>query len=256
VGGELLRLGGHRRVAGQPRRLRPRRAGEPKEDSNKVPEQRQNRLTIRLQDASDRPETSNGLTLQLLDLDAAAAAFSRRESLPISSRDLLAESQPTLPRDVVRSRLYLYARCPKAQQPMVGTNYQMKQDATRPSCLLPTGSEASDPCPRPTPAQQAELDALCAADFNDRSSADRLSQLLGSGACLYLCVLGQARRGQSLDQLQGFYVDYGQPIAGLLSVHVEDGRAIRNNSCAEARGVLRGMFSFEVQRGRAGQSFP
>jgi hypothetical protein len=141
-------------------------------------------------------------------------------------------------------------------QPLVGTNYQMQKDSAAPTCLRPTGNESADPCPAPTAAQKAELDQLCAADFNDKSHADKLGQLLGSGSCLWLCTLGQAQRGQSLDELKGFFVNFNQPVAGLFSMAVEDGRAIRNNSCAEARGVLRGMFSFEVERGRAGQSFP
>jgi len=231
-------------------------AGEPMEDSNASIEQRRNALNIRIQDTSTNLEASNGLFFQFLNLTAAAHSLAQSALLPVSSKELCCEKDCTNPLDVLRVSLYLFAVCPNCKQPMVGSNCIQAADKNDQQCLLASGKEIPAPCPALTAAQQHQLNTICLGDFNDSSVAGRIRQIMGSGSCLYLCQFGAAQRGQPLEQLKGFRIDYEQHVAGLFSISIKDGRALKLRTCAKTLGDIQGMFSFEVKRGRAGQSFP
>lgn len=231
-------------------------SGEPIEDSNKSVSQRRNRLTIRIQNTSNNLEVSDGLLIQVVDLDLAARSFARSQPVPISTSDLCPGGSCSLVEDDLRASLYLYATCPDGRQPLTGSSYALSPSGQDAGCLLSTGTQTAA-CPDLSAAQQTALEQLCAGDFNDRGSYDLIGQLLGtSGACMFFCSLGEARRGQDPSELAGFRVSYGDRIAAIISTNVVDGRAINLQSCAGAAGELRGMFDFELTRGRAAQSFP
>ena len=233
-------------------------AGETKEDSNKSPDQRNSSLTIRIQDTSNNVEVSNGLVLQILDLSAAARALAGEQPLPVSSRDLICTGTAcTQPVDVVRAKLYLYAACPNCKQPMVGASYKLEKDPQNSSCNIATTKEAPRPCPTLSSKDQKFLRSICeAGDFSSKASQIHLRQTLGDGACLFLCDFGEARPGQNLNDLSGFTISYGDRVTGLFSLNIVDGRSAMLHTCARAAGAVQGMFSFEVTRGRAVQSFP
>lgn len=233
-------------------------AGETLEDSNKASEQRQSRLTIRIQDTSNNLETSNGLVLQLNDLTAAARAYATGKPLPVSSRDLICTgSNCSTPPDPVRANLYLYAVCPQGKQPLVAASYKLQPDASVAGCYRASSQGAPPACRTLSSADRAFLNRLCdQGSFTDTTPQIHLRQILGPGACLYLCSLGAAHRGQNPKELAGFSMEYGDVVAGLVSLNLVDGRAVKLDTCARAAGSVQGMFTFEVTRGRAAQSFP
>lgn len=233
-------------------------AGETKEDSNDSPDQRDSSLTIRVQDTSNNVEVSNGLALQILDLSAAARALAAEQPLPVSSRDLICTGTAcTQPVDVVRAKLYLYAACPNCKQPMVGASYILEQDPQLTSCHYATTKNAPRPCPTLSNNDQEFLRGLCrSGDFSNKASQIHLRQILGNGACVYLCDFGTARVGQNIKELSGFNITYGDRVSGLFSLTLVDGRSAMLRTCARISGAVQGMFSFEVTRGRAAQSFP
>ena len=229
-------------------------AGEPFEDSNKSSTQRRNSLTLRIQNTSNNVEESDGLLIQVNDLDQAARALAGGILLPITASRLCPGGNCPLAHDMVRANLYLYATCPDGRQPLWGGSHEFAPSADDPGCLFPTGNNP-DPCPALTPAARSSLDQLCEGDFEDRSSFDAVGQLLGS-SCIYLCRFGDAERGQSPEEIEGFTLEYGDRVAAIISVAVIDGRAINLQTCAQVAGELRGMFDFELTRGQSAQSFP
>jgi len=233
-------------------------AGETKEDSNDSPAQRQSSLTIRIQDTSNNVEVSNGLALQVLDLSAAARALAGEQPLHVTSRDLICTgSACSQPVDVVRAKLYRYAACPSCKQPMVGASYILEKDPQLTSCHFATTKAAPRPCPTLSDKDRAFLRGLCQrGQFGDKSSQIHLRHILGDGACLFLCDFGDARVGQDLNELAGFNIRYGDRVSGLFSLNIVDGRSAMLRTCARVQGAVQGMFSFEVTRGRAAQSFP
>lgn len=229
-------------------------SGEPMEDSNKSEEQRRNGLTLRIQNTSNNVEVSDGLLLQLVDLGLAAQSFARAEPIPISTSDICPGGNCALVEDDLRASIYLFSTCPDGRQPLTGSSYTLSPASSDPSCLQSTGQKAPE-CPTLTEADRQELLQLCESDFNDRSSYDAIGRLLGN-ACLFLCHLGDARRGQDVNELGGFRMSFGDRVAGILSMRIVDGRAVNLRSCAAAAGEMRGMFDFDLARGRSAQSFP
>jgi hypothetical protein len=231
-------------------------SGEPIEDSNKSVSQRSNRLTIRIQNTSNNLEVSDGLLIQVVDLDLAARSFAESQPMQISTSDLCPGGDCSLVEDHLRASLYLYATCPDGRQPLTGSSYTVSPSTQDATCLLSTGTQTSA-CPSLSATQRQTLEQLCESDFNDRGSYDAIGQLLGTrGACMFFCSLGEARRGQDPSELAGFRVSYGDRIAAIISTNIVDGRAINLQGCAGAAGELRGMFDFELARGRSAQSFP
>lgn len=242
-------------------------AAETLEDSNASINQRRNGLNFRIQDTSNWIENSNGLVLQLLDLRGIAHYFARGEPVPVTYRSPLAAGSAgtATADDLIRSRLYLYAKCPECRQPKVAASNEMKLSSAASGsssatsgvdCFVPTGKEAA-PCPTLSATQRTALDKVCQGDFNDKENQASIVHLLGrSGACIFFCQLGAARRGQNPDDLDEFKVDYGDTLAGFFSFNIRDGRSLKLGHCARAQGNLQGMFSFEVSRNRVAQSFP
>jgi hypothetical protein len=240
-------------------------AAQPQEDTNESKTQRRNTLTVRIQPTSNNMEVSDGLMLQLVDLSRIAQHFAAGEPVGITNSSLCRGTTcATSGEDELRGHLYLYTTCPDLRQPLVGGTHVLSSTGTSgASCLkhvVTSGSPPvpawSAPCPKLTAAARAGLDKLCEGDFNDRTPKDQIATWLGDGACLYLCALGEARRGQPARELDGFLVNYGDRVAGILSMRIIDGRAVTLNSCASVSGRVTGMFDFEVVRGRAAQSFP
>lgn len=231
-------------------------AGETKEDSNKAAQQSESTLTIRIQDTSNNVEASNGLMLQLLDLTAAARALAAEQPLPVSSRDLICTGATcNQPVDQVRAKLYLYAVCPQCKQPMVGASYSLEKSPDK-TCTYATTKAAPKACPTLSDGDRSFLRSLCRrGDYTTKASQIHLSHILGN-ACLFLCDFGEARVGQDPRELTGFNIRYGDTISGLLSLDIVDGRAAMLQTCARVSGTVQGMFTFEVTRGRAAQSFP
>jgi hypothetical protein len=228
--------------------------GEPFEDSNKSVSQRKNSLTLRIQNTSNNVEESDGLLVQINDLDLAAQALAGGTQLPITASQLCPGGNCPLVQDLVRASLYLFTTCPDGSQPLSGSSHEFAPSTDKPDCLFPTGKKP-DPCPPLTAATQSSLDQLCEGDFEDRSSFDLIGQLLG-GSCMYLCRFGDAKRGQDPNDLDGFVLDYGDRVAAIISLNIVDGRAINLQSCAQVAGEVRGMFDFELTRGQSAQSFP
>ena len=242
-------------------------AAETQEDSNASANQRRNGLIFRIQDTSNWLENSNGLVFQLLDLRGIARYFSRGEPVPVTYREPLAGTAggSSTATDLIRARLYLYARCPQCREPKVAAPDEMKislggsgtSSATSGvDCFVPSGTEAKA-CPAPTAAEKSAMDQLCQGDFNDKGNLATVVHLLGrAGSCIYFCELGAARRGQNVNELDDFLVEYGDQVAGFFSFNIRDGRSLKLGHCARATGNLQGMFSFEVSRNRVSQSFP
>lgn len=230
-------------------------SGEIQEDSNKSDIQRENRLTVRIQNTSNNVEVSDGLLLQMNDLDLAARNFASREPVPIGASGVCPGGSCAVVEDPLRGTLYLHASCPECHQPLVGTTHELEPSSADPSCQVATGS-LGEACPTLTTEGRDALEELCNGDFADRSAYDVIGQSLGGGACMYFCHLGEARRDQSPQELEGFRVEYGDRIAAIFVMNIVDARAINLQACARAAGEIRGMFDFEVVRGRAAQSFP
>lgn len=240
-------------------------AAQPQEDTNESKTQRRNALTVRIQPTSNNMEVSDGLMLQFVDLSRIAKHFAAGEPVGITNSGLCRGTTcSTSEEDQLRSHLYLYTTCPDLRQPVVGgTHVLTSTSSSGASCLRHVDASGkapepawSAPCPQLTAAATTGLDKLCDGDFNDRTAKDQIETWLGGGACLYLCALGEAKRGQSAGELDGFIVNYGDRVAGILSMRIIDGRAVSMNSCASVSGRVTGMFDFEVVRGRAAQSFP
>lgn len=242
-------------------------AAETLEDSNASVNQRRNGLNFRIQDTSNWLENSNGLVFQLLDLRAIARFFARGEPVPVTYRSPLAEGSPgtVTADDLIRARLYLYAKCPECRQPKVAASNEMKLSTAAAGsssatsgvdCFVPTGKELQA-CPTLTTSERSALEKVCQGDFNDKANQATVVHLLGrSGACIYFCQLGAARRGQNPNELDDFRMEYGDNLAGFFSFSIRDGRSLKLGHCARAQGNLQGMFSFEVTRSRVAQAFP
>lgn len=243
-------------------------AAQPLEDSSESSTQRRNNLLVRVQPTSNNLEVSDGVLLQFVDLDQAARAFAKGQPLGITNTSLCNGSYCTpTQEDALRASLYLYTTCPDLRQPLVGGSHVLTLSADG-SCLKHSGANGAPPnppwvppCPQLTAAAKAGLEQLCAGDFNNREAQVQanIETWLGGGsggACVYLCAFGQARRGQSDKELEGFLVDYGDTVAGIVSMNIVDGRAVNLQTCARVSGKINGMFSMEVVRGRAAQSFP
>jgi len=242
-------------------------AAETQEDSNASANQRRNGLIFRIQDTSNWLENSNGLVFQLLDLRGIARYFARGDPVPVTYREPLmaGSTKSSTGADLIRSRLYLYAQCPECRQPKVAASNEMKISAGGSGsssatggvdCFVPTGKEAQA-CPTPTAAEKSAMEQLCEGDFDDQDNHAKIVHLLGrAGACIYFCHLGNAYRGQKVDDLDNFLVEYGDLVAGFFSFNIRDGRSLKLGHCSRATGNLQGMFSFEVSRNRVSQSFP
>ena len=233
-------------------------AAEPFEDSTALPAQRRNSLTLRLQNTSNKLEESDGLIFQFIDLDAAARSLAQRELLPITS---WASCTPPCGKieDQLRARLYLFAMCPDCRQPLVASHRTMgpafPPQINSGQCLVPSREE-NPSCPSLSAADRQTLDDFCSGNFNDRNSADQISQILGDGACMYFCQLGSVRAGQNVQELQAVRIDFGDRVAALFALNIIDARSVELGTCAAAAGQIRGVFNFEVTRGRAVQAFP
>jgi hypothetical protein len=243
-------------------------AAQPMEDSSESSIQRRNNLIVRVQPTSNNLEVSDGVLLQFVDLDRAAQAFAKGQLLEITDTSLCNGSYCTpTQEDVLRANLYLYTTCPDLRQPLVGGSHVMTPSADG-SCLkhvgaggVPPVTPLKPPCPQLTAAAKAGLEGLCAGDFNNREAQVQanIETWLGGGsggACVYLCAFGRAQRGQSDKELEGILVDYGDTVAAIVSMNIVDGRAVSLQTCARVAGKINGMFSLEVVRGRAAQSFP
>jgi hypothetical protein len=244
-------------------------AGQVDEDQNPSSPQRRHSLTLRVQPTSSHMEVSDGLYLQFINLPETARRFSKGLPVEITSKNLCPPNQKcTELEDSVRASLYLYTTCPYIRQPFIGASHIMNQAAAPPSsgqtmCLqnkTPEGNLPSPlyrpPCPHLTSLSQEGLDRLCSEDFNNKSLYDHIGQVLGGGACLYLCQFGAARRGQDVRELEDFHIRYGDHVTGFFSINLVDGRAVTHQDCAKISGEIRGMFSFEMVRGQSAQTFP
>jgi len=228
--------------------------GESMEDSDKSVTQRRSTLVLRIQNTSNNVEVSDGLLLQIIELDVAARSFAAGQPIPISSSNLCPGGNCTLVEDTLRASLYLYSTCPDGRQALNGSSYSLAPSPKDTTCLQ--SGALAPPCPVLADAARQSLDTMCKGDFNDRTQAPAISQLLGHGACMYLCALGDARRGQPSDELGGFRISYGDRVAGIFSTGIVDGRAVNLQGCAGGAGEIQGMFDFELARGRSAQSFP
>jgi hypothetical protein len=232
-------------------------AGETLEDPNLAISQRRNRLTVRIQVTSNNIEESDGLIFQFLDTAAVARAFVEKTPVPVTNRVTCSGASCPAEEDLLRARLHLFTRCPDCRQPLVGSSAELGPGPGTTSsgqpCQRPTGQDRAA-CATLTSEGRAALDALCAGSFADPSVGATISTYLGIGAsCVYLCRFGQAASGQDL---AGFAIRYGDPVAALYSVRIVDGRALEAGTCAVAEGQLTGMVSFDVRRGQSGQAFP
>jgi hypothetical protein len=233
-------------------------AGETIEDTNPSLSQRRNSLLLRLQNTSNNIEESDSLMFQFVDVRVSAQSMAAGLPVPVTSRGVCALPCAAA-EDPLRARLTLYTTCPACAQPIIASNRQLVPSGATlldgAPCLMPSGVQ-SPACPALAAADQTVLDSLCSGDFKSRSGAGEIQRILGGGACAYFCQFGKARAGQSAEDLAGFRIDYGERVAALFALNVVDARALQNGTCAEASGQIYGMFSFEVARGQAAQSFP
>lgn len=230
-------------------------SGESMLDSTESISQRRNSLALRIQNTSNNVEASDGLLIQMIDLNLAARSFAQRLPLAISASGLCPGGNCTLVEDSLRASLYLYSTCPDGRQALSGSSYSFAPSPDDKTCLQSTSSITA-PCPELTAADRQALDKLCEGDFDDKSLSADVATLLGPGACMYLCTFGKARRGQDPAQLESFSIDYGERVAAIFSTAIVDGRAINLQSCSGGAGEVQGMFDFELARGRSAQSFP
>lgn len=227
-------------------------AGEPVEDSYPDPSQRRNSLTLRLQNSSNNFEEADGISMQLTDVQQIAKKVAAGEVIPITYNGIC-NIGCVKTEDLVRANLYLYNSCPDCREPLAGINEQIGDDGQ--GCLRPIGAPAV--CPTLTAEQKSQLEQICQQDFNSHDSYQTIGNLLGeNSACIYFCRLGSVQAGTTAGNFDGFMVDYGDEVAALFSFNVVDTRAIRLQTCAQGRGHLKGMFKFEIQRGRVAQPFP
>jgi hypothetical protein len=226
--------------------------GESVEDETQSSVLRRNALTLRLQNASLNIEDSDGLLLQLWDLAGIAQAVVRGDPVGITSKGVCSDPCPTV-EDQLRTTLYLNNTCPDGRQPLLAASHEMA--AGPEGCLKPTGKELPT-CPTLQAADRQALADLCLGRFDDRARGDAVEAVLGGGACIYFCQLGQAKPGGELADPRSFRIDYGDHVSALLAFNVIDGRAVTMSTCAAATGKIRGMFSFDIVRGRSAQAFP
>jgi hypothetical protein len=223
-------------------------AGDPLIDRDKAVGQRRSTLAIRLQATSNRQEQSDGLSVQVEDLSAAAVRFARGEPMPLQGSIV----------DPVRAQLHLFNSCPANRSPLVALDRSLTRPPTDDlkQCLTPLTVPSA--CPTLTTESRAALDQLCKGEFSLRTPAvfDQITQLLGGGACIYFCTLGQAARGQLEEELETFELDFGDSIAAIFSFNLIDGRSVELGSCADASGQINGMFRFDLVRSRIAQAFP
>lgn len=228
--------------------------GEPLPDSTEVQSQQRNGLNLRIQNTSNNTEDSDGILFQFSDVRAAARLMAAGQPIPITS-DGLCDQRCAGSTDLLRSRLFVFASCPDCQQQLLGTSRQLGPSAEDAGCIQPTG--VTDPeCPTLSAADQQALNEICGSDFSLRTFEARVDEILGGGACLYLCRFGDLTAGESAGSLDDFVIEYDDHIEALFSMSVVDARAIDQQTCAAASGQVRGMFSFEIDRGSAAQSFP
>ncbi|MCB9556150.1 MAG: hypothetical protein H6707_08605 [Deltaproteobacteria bacterium] len=241
--------------------------GDPLIDFDDSVELRRSSLTIRIQDTSNRLETSDGLMLLLPDLRYAARAYA--DARPLSADDCFESGGcPTEDYSRVRAKLSLFNSCPDNRSPIVAAPRDVvrKNVVAADNCLRSDTVRAA--CPTLSPAQLAELDEICAGDLNDANAIQpRIEAILGQGAesgsdrvggpaCLYLCSIGSVQRGDSADALQTHQFAYDDEVAGLFFFNVVDGRAITLEQCAASSGQLAGAFRFRLSRNRVAQAFP
>lgn|GEM_PF-3748515 len=224
-------------------------AGDPLISRIETAATRRSSLTLRLQGSSNSFEQTDGLMLQLRDLEDAARAIAA--GMPLS----LTDSSNKL----VRAQIYLYNSCPANRSPIVASNRTMTLNtgAAGEKCLE-VDAAIPPSCPTLTAAQRTELLGLCQEDFNLRTPErdKQITRLLGGGACLFLCQMGIAHYGVNTDNFQFFEIDYGDVISGIFSFGMVDQRAVELNECAHASGQVNGMFRFDLLRTRVSQSFP
>ncbi len=185
--------------------------------------------------------------------------------MPITDDSLIAGTNDV--NAALRMQLHLGASCPSSKTPLAGVGWPLVSGPTsgtsrEETCRIPA---PADPVPRPdcpvlTVADRAELDQLCEdPDFNDRQARPRIEAILRRGAepaCLYLCRLGDVKRGTPAADLRGFEVRYDDTISALFVSQLVDGRAVRLGHCARGWGRLTGRFRFTIVRSRAAQPFP
>jgi hypothetical protein len=214
---------------------------------------RRNALTLRLQNASLNIEDSDGLLLQLWDLAGIAQTVVRGDPVGVTSKDVCSVPCPIVD-DQLRSTLYLHNSCPDGRQPLLATSHEMSPAGSA-DCLKPTGKELPA-CPTLLPADRQTLTELCLGRFDDRTRGDAIEAVLGGGACIYFCQLGAAKPGGALADPRSFRINYGDRVSALLAFNIVDGRSVTTSTCAAATGKVRGMFSYDVIRGRSAQAFP
>ncbi len=229
-------------------------AGEPLPDSTETLSQQRNGLNLRIQNTSNNTEDSDGMLFQFSDVRAAARIMATGQPIPITSNGLCDQSCSGAT-DLLRSRLYIFASCPDCQQQMLGTSREMVQTGEDAGCFLPTGVIGPE-CPTLSAADQQALNEICGSDFSLRTFEAKIEEILGGGACLYLCRFGSLSAGKPAGNLDEFTIEFNDHIEALFSMSVVDARSIDRQICAGAAGQVRGMFSFEIVRGSAAQSFP
>ncbi|MFH1132544.1 MAG: hypothetical protein V1754_14500 [Pseudomonadota bacterium] len=221
-------------------------AGDLLIDSSNSPNTRRDSLTIRLQPTSNTMEQSDGLLIELHDLVAIAQQFAEGKAIPVSIDDS----------SLVHSQLHLFSTCPDNGAPLCASNEVFVSDASG-ECLQPNGEE-KPACPEISPADEDDLERLCRGEFdqNTTENSAQINGLLGGGACLYMCELGLAQRGQDPAQLENFEMDYGKMISAIFSFNLVDARAIELGTCSRGFAQLNGMFRFKLSRSRVAQAFP
>lgn len=156
--------------------------GDPLIDFDDSVELRRSSLTIRIQDTSNRLETSDGLMLLLPDLRYAARAYA--DARPLSADDCFESGGcPTEDYSRVRAKLSLFNSCPDNRSPIVAAPRDVvrKNVVAADNCLRSDTVRAA--CPTLSPAQLAELDEICAGDLNDANAIQpRIEAILGQGA--------------------------------------------------------------------------
>jgi hypothetical protein len=226
--------------------------GDPVVDASASTAERRNSLMLRLQNATNNIEESDGVVFEFPNLGGILQRISQGVPIAVTNKNLCTSPCPLSETDDVRATIYLHASCPDSHYALLGSNREMKPLAGDPPCQSPTQEVAA--CP--TQVDRKALDDLCAGDFNDRNLAGTIDGLLGGGACMYVCQLGQAKPGESAPDRTTFSVDFGNRVAAIFAMNVVDGRAVAYGSCANATGKVRGMFAYNVVRGHSAQTFP
>ena len=240
-------------------------AGDPLLDFSDSDSTRRSSVLVRVQSTSNRPEESDALLIRIHDLRSAAIAYAAEQPLEAqecfdlagcpSASTIGGQLRPL----VLRSQLNLYTTCPDSKTALVASTqtFSTADLGAGGSCEIKSQLAPPAGCPSLDEAARARLDALCDGAFSDRSRGSVITEVLGrDSACMYLCRLGGARRGQSAEQLRDFSFDYGDRIGAVFSFNLVDSRALRLGTCATVRGHVYGMFNFEMNRNRAAQPFP